>query len=284
VVTLTVLLSLGIFNYGRIMQKSAFFNTGIRTFAVALVAFAATFCAQQAYAQDMLPADNGLTDYHTQPRWRESESHPLRIAAYIVHPIGWVLRELIFRPISAFAGSTEVTKSVMGFREPFDYRQPECFSSDDSAPDCRSISPFDYDRNGTTTTTTTESNTGIATGSLSTGGTAQVYFPNINFDFNKHTLSAVGKEKAKQLAGNLKSDVAVHVVLQGNTDSVGSDKYNERLGMNRAMAVKNELIALGISGDRLATVTFGESHPIDTNDTAEGRAVNRRVDVVVDQK
>src|SRR5437773_922107 len=69
-------------------------------------------------AQDQLPTDNGLATYHAAPRYRESESHPLRVLAYVVHPIGWVLREVIFRPLSYFASSTEVTRSVMGYREP----------------------------------------------------------------------------------------------------------------------------------------------------------------------
>src|SRR5690606_35036233 len=98
-----------------------------------------------ASAQDLLPRDNGMATYHTSPRYRESESHPLRVISYVVHPIGWALREVIFRPLSYFASSTETTRSVMGYREPFDFRETECFSPDDSIPDCRSMLPFNYD-------------------------------------------------------------------------------------------------------------------------------------------
>ena len=73
---------------------------------------------QSVFAQEVLPYDNGLEDYHPTPRYRESESHPLRIVAYALHPIGWVLREVIFRPLSYFASSTPETRSVMGYREP----------------------------------------------------------------------------------------------------------------------------------------------------------------------
>ena len=69
---------------------------------------------QSAFAQDVLPADNGIYTYHTTPRYRDSESHPLRLLAYVVHPIGWVAREVFFRPLSYFASSTETTRSVMG--------------------------------------------------------------------------------------------------------------------------------------------------------------------------
>src|SRR4051794_805164 len=85
-----------------------------------------------ASAQERFPEDNGLWDYHRGPDYRESESHPLRIVGYVLHPIGWVLREAIFRPLSFFASSSEVTRSVMGYRDPFDFRKPYCFSGDDT--------------------------------------------------------------------------------------------------------------------------------------------------------
>jgi len=77
-------------------------------------------CPGLVSAQDLLPADNGLASYHSSPRYRESESHPLRVAAYVLHPIGWLAREVVFRPFSYFASSTETTRSVFGYREPFD--------------------------------------------------------------------------------------------------------------------------------------------------------------------
>jgi hypothetical protein len=106
----------------------------------ALVCGLAFFVAT-AGAQERFPEDNGLWDYHAAPAYRESESHPLRIVGYVLHPVGWVLREGIFRPLSYFASSTETTRSVMGYRDPFDFRNPSCFSSDDSTPDCHSLRP-----------------------------------------------------------------------------------------------------------------------------------------------
>jgi outer membrane protein OmpA-like peptidoglycan-associated protein len=222
-----------------------------------------------AGAQDLLPADNGLEDYHTAPRWRESEEHPLRIAAYILHPIGWVAREVLFRPLSYFASSTEKTRSVMGFREPFDYRQPECFSSDDSVPDCRTIMPFSYDKPDAASETIVN--------------TSAVYFPNVNFDFNKRALNTLGKGKVAQITDLLKKDGSVKVVLQGHADYIGAEKFNEKLGMDRAEAVRSALIASGIAADRLSAVTFGESQPLINEKTDAARAVNRRVEVHVDE-
>jgi hypothetical protein len=99
-------------------------------------------------AQDRLPADSSsgeYGEYHPAPAYRESESHPLRVIAYILHPIGWLAREVIFRPFSYFASSTPETRAVMGYREPHDFRKPSCFSRSDKTPDCKQVKPFDYD-------------------------------------------------------------------------------------------------------------------------------------------
>ena len=219
-----------------------------------------------ALAQDVLPADNGLEDYHTAPRWRESESHPLRLLAYVVHPIGWFAREIVFRPLSFFASSTEGTRSIMGYREPYDYRQPECFSSDDSVPDCRTVMPFSYNKSHREPVAPQSS----------------VFFPNVNFDFDRHALTTLGKGKVAQVADLLKKDGSVKVVLQGHSDYIGGDKYNQKLGLNRADEVRKELVRLGIPSERLSTVTFGETQPLINEKTDAARAVNRRVEVHVD--
>lgn len=237
--------------------------------------------AAQVSAQESLPRDNGLTTYHTWPRYRESESHPLRILGYVLHPIGWVAREAIFRPFSYFAASTETTRSVMGYREPYDYREPECFSADDSSPDCRSLSPFDYDLGAGVAAETADASSYNDSGEQIT---RQVYFPDVNFDFNGRKLTTLGKGKVHQLAMVLQNEPGLHVVLEGHTDQVGTEQYNEKLGMDRAAAVKQELLALGLSQERLSTVTFGKTRPIFNETDPWARAVNRRVEVHVDSE
>ncbi len=233
-----------------------------------------SFVAFGVQAQEQLPYDNGLATYHTAPRYRASEEHPLRLAAYVLHPIGWLTRELITRPFSYFASSSETRRSVMGFREPYDYRQPECFSADDSAPDCRSVMPFNYD---TAPASDGSGSTEVAS-AVSSG--SQVYFPDVNFDFDKHGLNDLGRGRAHQIAQLLAKDSTLKIVLQGNADYKGSNEYNEKLGMNRAEAVRQELVSLGVDASRLSTVTFGESQPVLTEEEDWARAVNRRVAVV----
>lgn len=246
---------------------------------VALATGLSSILSISAHAQEQLPEDNGLTSYHSSPRYRESESHPLRILGYVLHPVGWLAREVVFRPISYFASSTEVTRSVFGFREPFDYRKPECFSADDSTPDCRSVLPFNYE---TSSAIPEEGEISDAIAAVDSG--RHVYFPDVNFDFNKRTLSSLGKGRTKQIAEMLKGDNNVTVVLQGHTDYKGSDAYNQKLGMDRAEAVKGELVALGVNPDRLSTVSFGESRPAVNEDSDWARAVNRRVETHVSEQ
>jgi outer membrane protein OmpA-like peptidoglycan-associated protein len=229
-------------------------------------------------AQDVLPADNGLASYHASPRYRESESHPLRIAAYVFHPIGWLAREVIFRPFSYFASSTEVTRSVLGYREPFDYRQPDCFSADDSSPDCRTIMPFNYDNPVTDGAGSAVDGQPVA----AVSSDRQVYMPDVNFDFDKHSLNDLGRGRANQLAALLKKEPGLKVVLQGHADFKGNDGYNQKLGMDRAEALRQELVALGVPADRLSTVSFGESQPVLAEQEDWARAVNRRVEVSVE--
>lgn len=242
--------------------------------AIALMVIGShTVLLSDSHAQDHLPTDNGLTTYHAGPRYRESESHPLRVLAYVVHPIGWVAREVFFRPLSYFASSTEVTRSVMGYREPFDYRQPECFSADDSTTDCRTIVPFNYD------SMAGAGSAGAAGEGALVGSERAVYFPDVNFDFDSRSLNGLGKAKAAQVGQMLAKDQSVRVVLQGHTDYKGSDQYNMKLGMDRAEAVRQELVALGVPADRLSTVSFGESQPLFAEQEDWARAANRRVEV-----
>jgi len=159
----------------------------------------------------------------------------------------------------------------MGFREPYDYRQPECFSADDSVPDCRSVVPFNYDQVPSASDTA----------SIAPPERA-VYFPDVNFDFDVRKLNNLGKAKTHSIAQLLQKQSGVKVVLQGHTDYMGSDEYNMKLGMDRAEAVRSELVSLGITADRLSTVTFGESQPLFAEKTDWARAANRRVETHYD--
>jgi outer membrane protein OmpA-like peptidoglycan-associated protein len=99
------------------------------------------------------------------------------------------------------------------------------------------------------------------------------------FDFNKATLRPDGLAAVRTAADTLRGTTE-RVVVTGYTDSVGSDAYNLRLSERRANSVRDALVADGIAADRITTKGMGESNPVASNDTAAGRAQNRRVDIV----
>lgn len=71
------------------------------------------------------------------------------------------------------------------------------------------------------------------------------------------------------------------VIVQGHTDSTGTEAYNQSLSERRADAVRNHLIARGVAAARIAAIGYGESYPVASNDTAAGRQMNRRVDILL---
>ncbi len=242
-------------------------------YAVILFSIIFLGVTQSSFAQDKLPRDNTIFDYHRTPRYRVSEEHPLRLFAYLTHPIGWALREAITRPLSAFTSSTEVTRSVFGYREAFDFRETECFSSDGAVPDCKQVSPLINIEKYRALTKASSSAEIPNQG----GNQNQVYFPDINFDFNKATLNKVGMGKVRQVSQLLSSVPNMSVVVEGHADYIGSDSYNDSLGNRRAETVINELVELGIDSSRLSPISYGEGKPVYTEEEDWARAVNRRV-------
>jgi outer membrane protein OmpA-like peptidoglycan-associated protein len=102
----------------------------------------------------------------------------------------------------------------------------------------------------------------------------------VNFDFDKATLQPQGKPILDEAARILKENPSINVQVQGYTDGIGSVEYNLKLSDRRAATVKNYLVSQGVSASRLTTKGFGKSNPVATNDTADGRAQNRRVELV----
>ncbi len=103
----------------------------------------------------------------------------------------------------------------------------------------------------------------------------------VNFDFNKSTLRPESLPILYNSAEILLNHPEIKVEIQGYSDNVGSEKANQKLSLARAQTVKNFLVAKGVSADRLTTTGMGEANPIMSNKTAEGRALNRRIEFKV---
>lgn len=103
----------------------------------------------------------------------------------------------------------------------------------------------------------------------------------LDFAPGDHGLNSASRESLSQLVDLLNEHPDVVIQLGGHTDNRGSAKANLALSKRRVMAVVRYLVANGIDGDRLQPFGFGESRPIISNTTAEGRAQNRRIEMSV---
>ncbi|MDR2342408.1 MAG: OmpA family protein [Campylobacteraceae bacterium] len=104
----------------------------------------------------------------------------------------------------------------------------------------------------------------------------------INFETDSAQIKDGAKDTLQGIADDLQLEeyLDVKVLVKGHADATGSDFYNLRLSQRRANAVKNELVKKGVAGDRITTRGYGEIEPIEPNSTREGRAANRRAEII----
>ena len=101
------------------------------------------------------------------------------------------------------------------------------------------------------------------------------------FDTDEAQLKAGGVRNVQKLADFFKEHPQRNVMIEGFTDSTGNDDHNQRLSDRRADSVRTALLAMGMNSDRITWRGYGESYPVAGNDTAAGRQMNRRVELVV---
>ena len=109
----------------------------------------------------------------------------------------------------------------------------------------------------------------------------KIIFSDITFEFDKATLTDVGRGRVYLVAQKLKEGKNVKVEIQGHTDYIGTDDYNKQLGLKRAETVKSELGRLGVDASQISTVSYGETKPLIDMETPWARAVNRRTEFVI---
>ena len=119
---------------------------------------------------------------------------------------------------------------------------------------------------------------------LETRDTARGLIVNMSdvlFDFDKYTLRSGAREKLAKVAGIVVSHPGLKLAVEGHTDSVGSDEYNQVLSEERANSVRDYLVGQGVPATVVTAKGFGKTMPVASNDTAAGRQQNRRVELVV---
>ena len=104
---------------------------------------------------------------------------------------------------------------------------------------------------------------------------------NVTFAFDSADLNSQFYPVLDKVAGTLSEFDKTVIEVAGHTDSTGADTYNQGLSQRRADAVKAYLASHGVTGTRVVTIGAGEAHPVASNDTEEGRAQNRRVEITI---
>ncbi|MGC2710516.1 MAG: OmpA family protein [Candidatus Sulfotelmatobacter sp.] len=108
-----------------------------------------------------------------------------------------------------------------------------------------------------------------------------VSMPDVLFDFNKYTLKPEARERLAKISGIVLAYPDLKLQIEGFTDSIGSDEYNQELSEKRAEAVRDYLVSNGVNMNSVAAVGMGKADPIADNSTAQGRKLNRRVEMIV---
>lgn len=116
---------------------------------------------------------------------------------------------------------------------------------------------------------------------VAAGTTRRFRFENLNFNSGSSTLTSRAERELNQLAFTMKTYPKSTARIEAYTDNTGKGPVNQSLSNKRAMTVKDELVSRGVRSDRIQATGLGQSNPISTNDTAAGRAMNRRIEFIV---
>lgn len=106
----------------------------------------------------------------------------------------------------------------------------------------------------------------------------------ILFNTNSSVITERAKESIRELVKTINKYGQPNVQIQGHTDATGTAEYNKWLSDKRAVSVKTFVTSAGVSADRIQTMGYGDTKPVAPNNTPEGRAKNRRVEVIIIKK
>jgi outer membrane protein OmpA-like peptidoglycan-associated protein len=219
----------------------------------------------------------------------DSQSHPLRYIAYLAHPAGFVTEWLFFRPFHFLVSASPPQEAFFGHRP-----HPPLFADPEPGYDFgvpkRPATPGPAVRKPAARQEPVAEKVIIQQVPVEKTvyqevpkivEIERVVFPDIAFRFDSSELTDLGKGKIYLLAQKIKEKADVVVAIEGHTDSVGTDEYNQRLGLRRAQRVMKELADLGIDPNRVSVSSFGESKPLVDQPAEWARAVNRRVEFTI---
>lgn len=251
------------------------------------ISFAILFLSFALVARPALAAPDEYDD---------SQSHPLRILAYLMHPATFVFEWTVLRPFHYLVSATEAQEAFFGHTP-----HPPVLS--ESQPARNYAVPK---RTAMPSVPATEPQTAASTAAPQPVETVRVVevpveklvvkevpkiveiekfvFPAVAFRFDSAELTELGKGQVYLAAQRLKDKPELTVLIEGHTDSIGTDEYNQKLGLRRAQSVIKELSLQGIDASRLSPASFGETRPVINQETDWARAVNRRVEFQINNR
>ena len=220
----------------------------------------------------------------------DSQSHPLRIVAYLLHPAAWLVEQVVFRPFHFLVSANEPMEEIFGHRphppvlaEPQpvrDYGMPRRVPVKPAPPPAPVAAAPESVRE-VVKVVEVPKETIVYRDVEKVVEVEKFVFPGIAFQFDSAELTDWGKGNVYLAAEKLKAKGDISVIIEGHTDEIGSPEYNKNLGLRRAQRVMTELAALGVDRARISTATQGEDKPLINQSTAWARAVNRRVEFEV---
>jgi outer membrane protein OmpA-like peptidoglycan-associated protein len=219
----------------------------------------------------------------------ESQSNPFRIAAYLMHPFGVVTEWLFLRPFHFLVSATEGTETFFGHRphpplltEPqplYDFGMAKKVPLKQAQSGPKQVAAIPAGELVRVVEVPVEK---VVTNEVSkVVEVERVIFPGVAFHFDSAELTDLGKGQVYLAAQRYKDQSDVTIVIEGHTDNVGTDEYNEKLGMRRADAIMKELTNFGVDAGKMSTASLGESKPMVSQDHPWAHAVNRRVEFQV---
>jgi outer membrane protein OmpA-like peptidoglycan-associated protein len=220
----------------------------------------------------------------------DSQSNPFRVAAYLMHPVGWLAEWIVFRPFHFLVSATEPQEAIFGHRphppvlaepQPWNHygsakRTPLKQTTMESPAPAPPPPPQE-----TVRVVEVPVEKIVVKEVVKVLEVEKIIFPAVAFRFDSADLTELGKGQVYLAAQRLKEKADLTVVIEGHTDARGSDEYNLRLGQRRAQTIMNELSGQGIDPSRMSAASLGETKPLVGQETDWARAVNRRVEFQV---
>jgi len=220
-------------------------------------------------------------------QYDDSQSHPLRVLAYLMHPVAWLTEWTVFRPFHLLVSGTRPQEVFFGHtphppviaepQTPYDYGVANKVPVQTVRVAPQPPAPVPMPEHVKIVEVPVEK-TVIQERIVEVD---RLVFTPVAFDFESPYLTDLGKGQVYLAAQRLKDRGNLTIVVEGHTDNRGDDSYNQKLGLQRAQTVMNELASFGIDPSRMSAASVGESKPLIEHDTAWARAINRRVEFQV---